>query len=351
MDTIKITPFDLHFHKPAKTSRSILKHRKVYFIEGWNHMNSEKKGWGEIAPLDGLSPEGEKFHQAMNRITHQEIRIDTLEELTTFPSVRFGLESAALDLHNGGKRIWFQGPFHQGKSSVPINGLIWMGNKMDMLHQIRQKLNNGYPCLKLKIGGIDFSEEIALLQFIRKEFSPDDLELRLDANGSFQPEEAREKLKQLSVFSIHSIEQPIQSGHHEQMAKLCDAGIIPIALDEELIGLKSQVEKEALLQAIKPQFLIFKPSLIGGIAETNQYIALCKKLDIDWWVTSALESNVGLNILAQYCDSLKVKQVQGLGTGKLFTNNIKSPLREEKGLVFADPSEPWGNIERKVQSH
>lgn len=351
MDTIKITPFDLHFQKPAQTSRSILKHRKVYFIEAWNHQSPEKIGWGEIAPLGGLSPEGKEFHQTMNQMVHQEIKMDTLRELTKFPSVRFGLESAALDLHNGGRRIWLQGPFQQGKSSVPINGLIWMGDKMDMLQQIRRKLNNGYPCLKLKIGGIDFAEEIALLQFIRKEFSPGDLELRLDANGSFHPEEAQEKLKQLSAYDIHSIEQPIQSGHHEQMAKLCDAGIIPIALDEELIGLKSQFEKKALLQDIKPQFLIFKPSLIGGIAETNQYIALCKKLDIGWWITSALESNVGLNILAQYCDSLKVKQVQGLGTGKLFTNNIKSPLREEKGLVFADPTESWGNLERKVQSH
>ncbi len=351
METIKITPLDLQFQKPARTSRSILKHRKVYIIEAWNHKNPNKTGWGEIAPLDGLSPEGEAFHQEMDRLAHQEKPVDSLDRLTAFPSVRFGLEAATLDLKSGGKRTWFLGSFTHGKSTIPINGLIWMGNKSDMLQQIRKKLTNGYPCLKLKIGGIDFLEEIALLKFIRKEFSPGTLELRLDANGSFHPEEAQERLKQLSDFTIHSIEQPIQPGQYAQMAKLCDANIIPIALDEELIGLKSQDEKEKLLKTIKPQFLIFKPSLIGGIAETNEYIAWCKKLNISWWVTSALESNVGLNILAQYCDSLNVEQVQGLGTGKLFTNNIKSPLHEEKGLVFADPSESWGNIESKVQSH
>lgn len=344
MDTIKITAYNLHFKQPAQTSRSILRHRKVYFVEAWDHQRPEVRGWGEIAPLDGLSPEGADFHHRMSEFTHSNHPISSLKKLTDYPAVRFGLEAAALDLANGGKRIWFQGGFVHGSKPIAINGLIWMGDKASMFSQIKEKLKNGYPCLKLKIGGIDFEEEVSLLRFIRSEFSTKDLELRLDANGSFDPNDATEKLKRLSAFDIHSIEQPIAPGQQDTMARLCSENIIPIALDEELIGIKSPLEKEQLLKTIQPHYLIFKPSLIGGIVETDQYIALCKKQKTGWWITSALESNVGLNILAQYCYSLGVDQVQGLGTGKLFTNNIKSPLREEKGLVLANPNGTWAEL-------
>lgn len=345
IETIRIIPHQLRFHKPARTSRSILKHRKVYFIEAWNDQNPEVRGWGEIAPLDGLSPEGIEFHQEMEKISYQNIPVSTLKPLIKYPSVRFGLEAARLDLHEGGKRTWFPGLFVQGKSTISINGLIWMGDKATMMEQIRQKLSDGYACLKLKIGGIDFKDEVELLQYIRKEFSPAELELRLDANGSFHPNEATKKLKKLSKFTIHSIEQPIPAEHPEEMAGLCESNIIPIALDEELIGIKNQEAKINLLKTIKPQYLIFKPSLIGGIAETVEYIALCKKMGIGWWITSALESNVGLNILAQFCGHLNVEQLQGLGTGKLFQNNIESPLREKKGKVFIDPTGQWSNLD------
>ena len=213
-----------------------------------------------------------------------------------------------------------------------------------MFRQIQQKLEDGYPCLKLKIGGIDFEEELGLLRYIRQEFSPRVLELRLDANGSFQAAEARERLKRLSEFSIHSIEQPVQPRLPDLMAELCASNLIPIALDEELIGLKSTAEKERMLHHIQPQYLIFKPSLIGGIAQTREYIELCDRLGIGWWITSALESNVGLNVLAQFCDDLKVDRVQGLGTGKLFTNNVPSPLQETRGKVYMDPRGKWGQI-------
>jgi len=348
MDTIKITPVELHFRKPAQTSRSILEHRKVYFIEVWNDQNPNVTGWGESAPLDGLSPEGAGFHQEMENRSIKDLPVSALDPLLKYPSLRFALEAARLDLSHGGHRIWFPGLFEQGKSSISINGLIWMGDKSTMLKQIRQKLSDGYPCLKLKIGGIDFKDEVELLRYIRNEFSPVELELRLDANGSFHPDEAEEKLKILSGFTIHSIEQPIPAGHPDHMARLCESTIIPIALDEELIGLKSQAEKINLLETIKPQYLIFKPSLIGGLAETEEYTTLCNKMDIRWWITSALESNVGLNILAQFCDHLNVEQVQGLGTGKLFKNNIESPLREKKGKVFMDPSGQWGNLDASL---
>src|SRR5690606_5314981 len=278
------------------------------------------KGWGEIAPLDGLSPEGKEFHGEIEKLSNLVLPVSAIKPFMEYPSVRFGLEAARLDLHEGGKRTWFPGLFARGKSSISINGLIWMGDKATMLEQIRQKLSDGYPCLKLKIGGIDFRDEVELLHYIRKEFSPSVLELRLDANGSFQPDEAVEKLKILREFAIHSIEQPIPAGHPHQMAKLCELNIIPIALDEELIVIKSQEAKINLIKTIKPQHLIFKPSLIGGLAETEEYITLCMKMDIGWWITSALESNVGLNILAQFCGHLDVEQLQGLGTGKLFQN-------------------------------
>lgn len=344
--TCTIIPRLLHFKAPAGTSRAILRHRQVYFILMKNkETNSETTGWGEIAPLDGLSPEGESFHKIMNSYAGVETPSTELTGLTErYPSFRFGWEAAKADLNNGGKRIWFEQISSPYGIEIPINGLIWMGTKDEMYLRIKEKLDNGYPCLKLKIGGIDFDEEVDLLRFIRSQFSEEDLELRLDANGSFTKENARERLLRLSEFNIHSIEQPIREKQWEEMARLCEENIIPIALDEELIGLKTKEEKENILKTICPQYLIFKPSLIGGIAETLEYIDLCKQTKTQWWITSALESNVGLNILAQLCHILHVDKVQGLGTGKLFTNNIDSPLHESSGKVFIDNSTPWGSI-------
>lgn len=349
LTTFRIIPRLLRFKQPAGTSRAVLRQRQVYYIV-LRQENSGKisEGWGEIAPLEGLSPEDETFHSMMHSLTAEDHPVTkAIHPAEKYPSFRFGLEAAKEDLRLGGKRIWFDGITSHGKISVPINGLIWMGSKDEMYERIREKLKNGYPCLKLKIGGIDFEEEIELLRFIRQQFSAEDLELRLDANGSFSPENARERLQRLSEFEIHSIEQPIPAGQWQEMATLCETPLIPIALDEELIGLKSEEQKKNLLESIRPQYLIFKPSLIGGIRETREYIRLCMRTGTDWWITSALESNVGLNILAQFCHILKVGKVQGLGTGKLFTNNVESPLRESAGQVFTDPAGIWGDIEEK----
>lgn len=345
LDDFKIIPRLLQFKKPAGTSRTILHERQVYFLIGKKNASENTTGWGEIAPLDGLSPEGESFHRQMKLLAHRPLRSRDIEAFReTSPAFRFAWEAVRADLKNGGRRIWFASEKEQSRDKIEINGLIWMGSKDEMFQRIKEKLEQGYACLKLKIGGIHFEEEIGLLRFIREEFGPGELELRLDANGSFPPESAAENLKRLSKFHIHSIEQPVAAGQPEAMAALCEAGIIPIALDEELIGLKTREEKKKLLNTIRPQYLIFKPSLIGGIGETEEYIGLCKETATEWWITSALESNVGLNILAQFCGHLKVNRPQGLGTGKLFTNNILSPLRESGGFVFFDSQGSWGSI-------
>lgn len=344
IDQIRITPYVLHFLQPARTSRSVMQHRLTYLVEARSMEDEGVIGWGECAPLEGLSPEDSGFHQEMKALAGIWQDLSKVRHLIRYPSFLFGLEAASLDFSHGGNRRWFDGGFADGYRAVAINGLIWMGGQEFMYEQIRTKLSDGYPCLKLKIGGIDFEDELKLLKYIRTEFSPEELELRLDANGSFLPDEAEQRLLKLSEFSIHSIEQPIRAGQPELMARLCELDIIPIALDEELIGLKSSEEKGKMLHAIRPHYLIFKPSLIGGLEQTQEYIQWCHNLGIEWWITSALESNVGLNVLAQFCDHLEVDRVQGLGTGKLFSNNIPSPLRESRGKVFADPQGIWGQI-------
>ncbi len=345
LSNLKIIPHRLRFRQPARTSRSVLHDRLVYFIiVGERDVEHGMRGWGEIAPLDGLSPEDTEFHRVLRTLEAGTMDSRMWNYLVSFPSFRFGLEAATHDLAAGGRCIWYDSPFVRGESTIPINGLIWMGEKEFMLDQIREKLKAGYPCLKLKIGGIRFEEEIDLLRFIRREFSADDLEIRLDANGSLAVEDAEENLKRLRSYHIHSIEQPIRAGQVGEMAELCEKNIIPIALDEELIGIKTTSEKKAILDIIKPQYLIFKPSLIGGIAETQEYIELCKKRSTSWWITSALESNVGLNILAQFCGLLGTTHTQGLGTGHLFTNNIESPLREYQGRIYMEENGRWGSI-------
>lgn len=342
---VKIIPHQLNFKFPAGTSRSVLHHRKTYFMVLMSSdIQGEPQGWGEAAPLDGLSIEDDSFHQWMSSQTERQALASVIDEFQKYPSTRFALESALLDWENGGRRIWYDGEFARGNQSIAINGLIWMGSKQEMYDRIKSKLEAGNRCLKLKIGGIDFAQEIDLLKYIRQSFSVEDLELRLDANGSFSPSEAEERLKQFSVFGIHSIEQPIKAGQYDIMAELCSKNIIPIALDEELIGWRSYDEKKDLVEVIKPQYLIFKPSLIGGIEETATYIELCNKNDIGWWMTSALESNVGLNVLAQLSDHWSVALPQGLGTGQLFTNNIDSPLQEKGGQIFCNPKLSWGDL-------
>jgi L-alanine-DL-glutamate epimerase-like enolase superfamily enzyme len=263
------------------------------------------------------------------------------EGLRAFPSIHFGLEIALKDLEVKASKLLYPSQFTDNEQAIPINGLIWMGVKDFMFEQIKTKLASGFQCIKLKIGAIDFESELELLKYIRQEFSPNDIEIRVDANGAFAPANALEKLKRLSDFQLHSIEQPIRQGQWENMAQLCSETPLPIALDEELIGVFSMADKAQLLAIIQPQYLIFKPSLIGGYKGTTEWIQLCKQKNIPWWITSALESNIGLNGIAQWTATLDNPMPQGLGTGQLYTNNFDSPLVVEHGSIFYKRDRDW----------
>ena len=331
----------LNFKRPSGTSRGVLTTKETWYIiiekEG-------KKGIGECGILRGLSiddrPDYEEKLQWL--CAHIEDDINSLfTELKEFPSILFGLEMALQSLDSKDPFVLFPSHFTEGKAGIPINGLIWMGEKSFMKEQIEDKIQQGFSCIKLKIGAIDFDAEMELLRYIRKEFSAKEIELRVDANGAFQPENALEKLKRLSDLSLHSIEQPIRQGQCKEMAKLCKETPLPIALDEELIGVFNTSDKENLIQEIKPQYIILKPSLIGGFQGTKEWINLAEKNQIGWWITSALESNIGLNAIAQYTYLQNNPMPQGLGTGSLFTNNIESPLQVKGENLNYNPQLTW----------
>ena len=336
----------LNFKKPGGTSRGVLRSKETYFLIV---KDDHKIGIGECALFRGLSADdGPNYEQKLEWLCNNiDLDKDLLfEELIAFPSIIFGLEQAFLSLESKDRFELFPSNFTNGIDSVRINGLIWMGSKSSMQDQIKEKLSQGFTTLKLKIGAIDFKTEIDLLKSIREEFNADEIELRVDANGAFHPEEALEKLKRLSDLDLHSIEQPIETGQWKHLAKLCEESPLPIALDEELIGIFNKREKEKLIQTIQPQFIILKPCLIGGFHGTDSWIKLAEENSISWWITSALESNIGLNAIAQYTYKLKSKIPQGLGTGGLFTNNIDSPLTVVNGGLFYlnnDKKYNWGN--------
>ena len=266
------------------------------------------------------------------------------QELKEFPSIQFGLEQALLSVNAVNSFDLFPSDFSRGKDSIPINGLIWMGNEVFMKDQISEKLEAGFTTLKMKIGAIDFRTELDILQGIRKDYSPSELELRVDANGAFTEKDAMSKLIQLATFDIHSIEQPVKAGQWVLMADLCRESPIPVALDEELIGVLDYEEKTTLLKTINPNYIILKPSLIGGFQGSRDWMALAEELGIGWWITSALESNIGLNAIAQFCYTLNNAMPQGLGTGSLFSNNICSPLFVSHGALYFDPKQKWGDL-------
>lgn len=334
----------LNFKQPSGTSRGVLHKKETFFLE---IEKDKKKGVGECAVFRGLSVDDRTDYQEKLQFVCDNIakgKDFLLQELTEFPSIQFGVEQAFLSLEAKDKFILFPSDFTKKEASIEINGLIWMGSADFMKKQIKEKLEAGFKTIKMKIGAIDFETELTLLKSIRKEFSEKEITLRVDANGAFKPKEALEKLKRLSDFKIHSIEQPIKAGQYEEMAKLCSKTPLPIALDEELIGVLSLDEKRKLLETIHPQFIILKPSLIGGISGSNQWIDLAKKQKIDWWITSALESNIGLNAIAQYTYILNNSLPQGLGTGALFTNNISSPLTVKNENLYYDSNKKWSNL-------
>ena len=307
--------------------------------------NKGVTGIGECAPLAGLS---------IDNIDDIELQLDQLcadpgryinnpKRLKLFPSLRFALEMALLDLENGGK-----GQFSPSvdRSRVNINGLIWMGDAEFMLTQINQKLTEGFRCIKIKIGGLDFDKELEILQYIRRHHGPETLELRLDANGAFSPKNVEPRLIQLAEFSPHSIEQPIAIGQWDLLAKTCQSSPIPIALDEELLPLISAEEQARMLDRIQPQYIALKPGLLGGFKASNRWIKLAEERNIGWWVTSALESNMGLNAISQWTESLCPEGFQGLGTGQLFSNNLPSPLGINAGKLTRQTAPIWNDMHR-----
>jgi o-succinylbenzoate synthase len=331
----------LHFKNPSGTSRGILRTKETWFLI---LEENGKTGIGETGMFRGLSSDDvpnyeEKLSWVCKKIN--EGFVNLVAEISKFPSIQFGLEQAFLSLQSENKFQLFSSDFSRGKESIPINGLVWMGDQQFMKNQIQEKLNSGFSCLKMKIGAIDFDAEVALLKSIRKEFSSKEIELRVDANGAFTPKNALEKLKTLSELEIHSIEQPIKHGQLQEMAKLCENTPLPIALDEELIGVFSTQEKQQVLKMVKPQFIILKPSLVGGFTGSKEWIDIAEKSKIDWWITSALESNIGLNAIAQFTHTLQNKLPQGLGTGGLFTNNFESPLEVKNGTLRYNNSKKW----------
>jgi o-succinylbenzoate synthase len=331
----------LKFKQPSGTSRGVLKTKETRFIILNEH---GKQGIGECGMFKGLSFDDKPNYEDKLQwvCNHINLGLETLlRELVAFPSIQFGLEIAFKSLEAKNPFILFPSDFTKGTDSIAINGLIWMGSEAFMRKQIKDKIEAGFTCIKMKIGAINFQKEINLLKSIRKEFSSKDMELRVDANGAFSKSEALEKLKILSDFDLHSIEQPIKPGQIEALAKLCEQTPLSIALDEELIGVFSKEEKEALLKSIKPQYIILKPTLIGGFQGSDEWIQMAEDHHIGWWITSALESNVGLNAIAQYTYTKHNPQPQGLGTGSLFTNNFEAPLEVKKGKLFYNTNKNW----------
>ncbi|TYZ14222.1 o-succinylbenzoate synthase [Hymenobacter lutimineralis] len=342
----------LRFNFPARTSRGALTEHLAWYLHLSDDAQPGRTGLGEAAPLAGLSPDyGPGFEARLQQLCQEfnaqsfgaapEAVVEKLVE-PEWAALRFGLETALLDWQQGGQRQLFDTPFSRGEAGISINGLVWMGDAEFMRAQIRKKLTEGYTCLKLKIGGIDFATELELLRLIRREASPAELTLRVDANGAFRPVEALSKLQQLAEFSLHSIEQPIQPGQWPALASLCRSSPVPIALDEELINLTDKIRQTELLETVRPAYLVLKPTLLGGLAATSHWIALARQQELGWWLTSALESNVGLNAISQYTAQQPTQGMpQGLGTGQLYHNNVPAPLRIEAGQLWYDPENQW----------
>ena len=336
MYTIKIVPRRLHFKQPAGTSRGSYTTREVWYLHLTSDKYPDRVGIGECAPLPKLSCDDMQGYESVlahicNEVTEQ--GGFSVESLRDYPSILFGLETAFRHLERGCFELW-DTPFSRGEVGIPINGLIWMGDYKKMLEQIEAKMAVGFRCIKLKIGAINFEEELALLRFIRSHFSAKEVELRVDANGAFAPADAMEKLKRLAELDLHSIEQPIRAGQWEDMARLTAETPLPIALDEELIGINIPERKQCLLDSVHPQYIILKPSLHGGMAGGNEWIREAEKRNIGWWITSALESNIGLNAIAHWCATFNNPLPQGLGTGALFTDNVDMPLEVRKDSLW-----------------
>ncbi len=333
---LTVEPRTLHFKQPAKTSRGVYTTRRLWYLHLTNDDCPGREGIGECAPLPDLSCDARPDYETLLRRFCAGIAQRGSWDpaaLRDYPSMLFGIETAFRHYERQSYALW-DTPFSRSEAGIPINGLIWMADYERMLAQIETKLASGFRCVKLKIGAIHFEDELRLLRYIRRHFSAGEIELRVDANGAFAPSEALEKLKRLAELDLHSIEQPIRAGQWETMARLTAATPLPIALDEELIGVNDPIEKERLLDTIRPHYIILKPSLHGGLQGANEWIRMADEREIGWWITSALESNIGLNAIAQWCATFDNPRPQGLGTGALFTDNVAMPLSIRRDCLW-----------------
>lgn len=329
---IEIEERTLHFKQPAGTSRGVYTERRIWLV---TVTDGSAVGIGECAPLPKLSCDDiPNYAEVLRHFCDEVERTGEIpyEALRDYPSMLFGLETALYEVRRKkeeGRDVLFDTPFSRGEVGIPINGLVWMGTFDEMRERIEQKLEQGFRCVKLKIGAIDFDAELELIKQIRGRFSRHEVELRVDANGAFRFDEALYKLELLSQYALHSIEQPIKAGQWANMAELCRESPLPIALDEELIGVNDPEQKRQMLNIIKPRYIILKPSLHGGMMGVREWVDIARDMGIGSWITSALESNIGLNAIAQLCSDIygdAIKMPQGLGTGLLFTDNIPMPL-------------------------
>lgn len=331
----------LDFKRPSGTSRGVLTQKETWFIK---IEELGKIGFGECGILRGLSIDDRPDYEETLRWACENIHLGAqvlYDKLEGFPSIQFGVEMAFKSFNAENTYELFPSEFTKGNEGIAINGLIWMGEAQFMQYQINEKLEAGFDCIKMKIGAIDFDAEIKLLEGIRKEFPKEKITLRVDANGAFAPDKALQKLKRLAALDLHSIEQPIRQHQEEAMARLCNQTPLPIALDEELIGVFGYAKQKELLQTVKPQYIILKPSLVGGFRGCDTWIQIAEEQNIGWWVTSALESNIGLNAIAQYTHSKNTTIPQGLGTGGLYTNNVSSPLVIKHGELWYNAQQNW----------
>lgn len=335
MRKITITSKLLHFLQPAGTSRGVYNTRLSFYLKLTSDEQPDVVGVGECATLPDLSCDAMPPNEYERKLRtfcdkYERTGVIDYEAMRAYPSMLFGLETAVAQFNAKGSLNFFDTPFGRGEEGIPINGLVWMGTFEEMFERLEAKLKAGFRCIKIKIGAIDFDRELQLIRHIRSTFSRNDVELRMDANGGFTPEEALSRMKALVQYDIHSIEQPIKQHQWTEMARLCAATPLPIGLDEELIGVNERQKKIELLDTIRPQYIVLKPSLHGGMAGTEEWIQLARERNIGSWITSALESNVGLNAIAQLTASIygtNIRHAQGLGTGQLFADNIEIPLK------------------------
>lgn len=344
--------YSFNFKFLAGTSRGSLQNKKSWFLKIWDDSDLRLTGIGEAGPLPKLSIDYDEaqlestLKEVANNIHKVSLENDPAVSMTElgldplkFPSITMAMETALFDLRNGGGRMVYKNLFIEGKKSLPINGLIWMGEKDFMIQQIDNKLEQGFDCIKIKVGALDFHVELEILSYLREKSA--DVEIRLDANGAFNENNVSSRLEKLAKFNIHSIEQPVKQGNWELMKQVVQDSPIKVALDEELIGIDSSLEKEELLSVLNPDYIILKPSLVGGFASTNSWINLAEKRGIGWWVTSALESNIGLNAICQFTAGYDTNMYQGLGTGSLYHNNIPSPLEVKDQKILYNTQLSW----------